>query len=362
MYSRFFGDKWLREQGNQIHKLKRGGHHMISNKKTKISLSLVFLGFFIAITLMTGIHPTPAVAKTTNLKFAYWMPTKHTLHRVFVKFKNEVELLTKGEVKITLYPGGALGKPPQHISFFIPAYTAGRFPRSTVFDLPLLGGGSALLNTALAQGVFEKHIAPDFKDAKMLIFFNSEPLTIHTSKKKITSMADVSGLKIRSAGAIQSAMVKRLGGSPVTMPITEVYTSLEKGVIDGVLTAYTAMVSFRLYDVSKYSIMNGLTSIPMAVAMNRKTWNSLSPEVQKILDGLRMRYSLECATEYDVDYLKAVARGKSLGKDIYPLSAAELAKWEKQFAPIYGDWVADMKSKGIPGDEILKAVRQLKGK
>ena len=197
---------------------------------------------------------------------------------------------------------------------------------------------------------------------EMLFFFLSEPVTIHTSKKKITSLADVKGLKIRSAGVVQSAMLKRLGGSPVSMPITEVYTSLEKGVIDGVITAYTAMVSFRLYDVSKYSIMEGLTALPMAVAMNRKTWNSLSPEVQKIIDGLSKRYAFESATTYDEDYHKAVKRGKSLGKDIYPLPPGELAKWEKQFAPVYSDWASDMKSKGVPGDEIINEIRQQKGK
>ena len=37
-------------------------------------------------------------------------------------------------------------------------------------------------------------------------------------------------------------------------------------------------------------------------------------------------------------------------------------RWKKQFEPIYSDWVADMKSKGIPGDEILKAIRQAQGK
>ena len=344
---------------------------MLTAKKIKIVL-LVSLFFFITMPIMIGSYATPVSAKTINLKFAYWMPTKHTLHRVFVKYAKEVEQLTNGQVKITLYPGGALGGPLEQwdmavggiadISFFMPGYTAGRFPRSTVFDLPLVGGGSCAVNTAIAQGVYQKYIAPDYKDAKMLIYFVSEPFTIHTSKKKVSSMADMKGLKFRSSGAVQSAMVKRLGGSPVTMPITEVYTSLEKGVIDGVVTAFTAMVSFRLYDVSKYSIQAGLTATPMAVAMNQKTWNSLPPDIQKIFDNLSMRYAFEAATSYDEDYQKALQKGRSLGKEIYPLSSSELQKWENQFAPIYNDWVSDMKSKGIPGDEILKAVRQIQGK
>lgn len=345
---------------------------MARSKGTKTK----FVGALLLLTFITMIHLLPSMAvaaqKTINLKFAYWMPTKHTLHRVFVSYAKEVEFLTKGKVKITLYPGGALGKPKDQwdmavggiadLSFFMPGYTAGRFPRSTVFDLPLIGGGSATVNTALGHGIYDDYIAPDYKDAKIVIFFVCEPFTIHTSKKKITRLEDIRGLKFRSSGAIQSAIVKQLGGSPVTMPITEVYTSLEKGVIDGVVTAYTAMVSFRLYDVSKYSVLAGLTATPMAVAMNMKTWNSLPPDVKEVFEKLRDRYSFECAIEYDKDRVKAIQKGRSLGKEIYPLSPAELKRWEGKLAGIYDDWVADMKAKGLPGGEMLQALRQLKGK
>lgn len=337
------------------------------------------LGMLVAAGLVTTLFLVfcnlPAVAaaeKPFKLKFAYWMPTKHSLHRAFVKYADEVKALTNGRVQITLYPGGALGGAKQQwdlavggiadISFFMPGYTPGRFPLTSVFDLPLIGGGSCTVNTAFAQGVFEKYLEGEYKDAKMLFFFVSEPFTFHTSKKKIESMADMKGLKIRGAGAVQSAFIKGLGGIPVTLPITEVYTSMEKGVLDGVLTAFTAMRSFRLYDVSKYSIQAGLTAAPMAVAMNKKTWNSLPPDIQKILNNLRRRYAFECAGIYDEDLEKALKLGQSKGKVIYPLAAAELAKWKEKAEPSYDKWVADMKAKGLPGEELLGAVRQLTGK
>lgn len=343
---------------------------MISNKKTKISLSLVFLGFFIAITLMTGIQPAPAATKTINLKFAYWMPTKHTLHGVHKKFADEVAELTKGRVKITLYPGGALGKPKEQwdmavggiadISFFIPSYTAGRFPLTSVFDLPLIGGGSAKVNTALAVDIYKKYLAREFKDAKMLFFYVSEPFTIHTTKKQVRNLSDMKGLKIRTSGAMQSATIKALGGIPVTMPISEAYTSLEKGVVDGILTAFTAMVSFRLYDVTKYSISMGLNASPFAVAMNLKKYNSLPPDIQKILDGLSIRYAFQSAIDYDEDRIKAIQIGKDKGQVIEPLSPEEFKKWVDRVSPIYNQWAGDMKAKGLPGREVIDAIMELK--
>jgi TRAP-type C4-dicarboxylate transport system substrate-binding protein len=148
---------------------------MLTAKKVKIVL-LVSLFFFIAMPIMIGSHATPVSAKPIELKFAFWMPTKHSLYRVWAKYAKEVEQLTNGQVKITIYAGGALGGPLEQwdmavggvadISFFMPGYTAGRFPRSTVFDLPLIAGGTCTVNTAIAQGVYDKYIAPDYKDAK----------------------------------------------------------------------------------------------------------------------------------------------------------------------------------------------------
>lgn len=343
-------------------------------KKSKKGLNALLI-FAILTTLafvFCNVTPVAAADKPINLKFAYWMSTKHSLHPVFEKYAEEVKALTNGRVEITLYPGGALGGPREQwdmavggiadISFFMPGYTAGRFPLTSVFDLPLLLGGSSTVNTAIAHGVFEEYIEPEYQDAKMLIFFVSEPFTFHTSKKQIKSMADVKGLKFRSSGAVQSAMVQGLGGSPVTLPITEVYTSLEKGVIDGVVTAFTAMVGYRLWDVVNYSINANLTATPMAVAMNKKTWNSLPPDIQEILDNMKMRYAFECATKYDGDVQKSLDEGKSKGNVIYTIPAAELLKWEKEFAPVYDEWLADMKAKGLPGPEVLDKIRQLQGK
>ncbi|NIS63055.1 MAG: hypothetical protein GTO13_20880, partial [Proteobacteria bacterium] len=101
---------------------------------TLISLGVVIALFFV----FCGLPAVAAAEKPFKLKFAYWMPTKHSLHRAFVKYADEVKALTNGRVQITLYPGGALGGAKEQwdlaiggiadISFFMPGYTPGRFP------------------------------------------------------------------------------------------------------------------------------------------------------------------------------------------------------------------------------------------
>ena len=345
---------------------------MSAKKRTNRAIFVV-LALFLLISFVLGVNNAAAAeGKPIKMKFAYFMPTKHTLHRVFEHYAQEVEALTKGKVKITLYPGGALGKPREQwdlalggiadISFVIPAFTAGRFPLTTVFDLPLVSGGSSKVTTAVAQDIYKDYLKKEFKDAKVLFMFSSDPITIHTSKKQIKSIDDLKGLKIRSAGAIQSATIKQLGGSPVSMPITEVYTSLEKGVLDGVLTAFTAMRSFRIYDVTKYSLDMGFTCMPMIVVMNLKKWNSLSPEIQNVFDGLFRNYSFEAAGEYDNDVAKSKKYGRDNGQIIVPISNDEFAKWKESVSPLRSKWVKDMKKKGLPGQEILDAALLIKGR
>ena len=185
---------------------------MVKNSQKGFNASVILVICLTLAFVLCTVLPAAAADKPAKLKFAYWMSTKHSLHSVFEKYANEVKALTNGRVEITLYPGGALGGPRQQwdmavggiadISFFMPGYTAGRFPLTSVFDLPLLLGGTSTVNTAIAQPVFEKYLEQEYKEAKILFFFVSEPFTFHTSKKQINSMADVKGLKFRTSGAV----------------------------------------------------------------------------------------------------------------------------------------------------------------
>ena len=133
----------------------------------RMTLMITFSLFVALIFVFSSLPTAFAKEKTIKLKFAYWMPTKHTLHRVYDKFAKEVKVRTNGAVEITLYPGGALGKPKEQwdmalggiadLSFLMPGYTAGRFPLSTVFDLPLIAGGSCTVNTASEAPVSTLH-------------------------------------------------------------------------------------------------------------------------------------------------------------------------------------------------------------
>ena len=109
---------------------------------------LLVMVLFMVIFLAMGRSSYAQAVKPIELKLSHWMSPMHNLHvDVFVPFAKELEERTKGRAKVTIYPGEALGKAKDHydlvmqgisdMAMFIHGYTAGRFPLTSVIELPI---------------------------------------------------------------------------------------------------------------------------------------------------------------------------------------------------------------------------------
>ncbi|AJF06750.1 TRAP transporter substrate-binding protein DctP [Geoalkalibacter subterraneus] len=101
------------------------------------------------------------------------------------------------------------------------------------------------------------------------------PITAQTS-------GSLKGLKIRSNPSLQNTILA-LGGSPVTLAGGEVYTALQRGVIDGAPWTMVGVKDFKWYEVSNYLVRPHFGSISMMIIMNLDKYNSLSPEEQNLI-------------------------------------------------------------------------------
>lgn len=105
-----------------------------------------------------------------------------------------------------------------------------------------------------------------------------------TANKKITSPADLKGLKIRvMQNKVHIATFKELGAAPVPMAWGEVYTSLQQKVIDGQENPLHIIYANALWEVQKYVILTGHFYTPYLFAMSKKTMDKLTPDLQKII-------------------------------------------------------------------------------
>ena len=211
------------------------------------------------------------------------------------KWGDEIEKRTKGRVKITLFAGGTLTPAPaiydgvvkgiSDIGMSFTGFTKGRFPLMEVIDLPLVYK-NGLAATRLINELYEKFKPKEFDDVKIMYLHAHGPGFIHT-RRPVNKLEDLKGMKIRSTG-VSAKLITALGGTPVAMPMGEAYDAINRGVTDGTVAPYEALEQWKLGEVIKYTVETYACSYSAGafVVMNKNRWNSLPPDIQKIIESI----------------------------------------------------------------------------
>jgi TRAP-type C4-dicarboxylate transport system substrate-binding protein len=276
-----------------------------------------------------------------------------------VDWCKEVEKRTNGRVKVTYFAGGTLAPAVQiyqavvkgiaDIGLSFMGYTWGRFPLSEVIEQPI-GYKSGYMGTKLANEFYKKFKPKEYDDTKVLFLHTSPPHLLFT-KKPVNTLEDLRGLKIRT----NSPVAKALGAVQVGMPMSDAYDALSKGVVQGIIGPYEPMKGFRLAEVVNHSIEYGSAFVGGAfVVMNKGKWNAFPADIQKTIEEMDVEYIEKLGRLWD-DYDKeAKDYFIEKGGKIIVLPKAEADRWAKAVRPVLDDYLKDMKSKGLPGDEALK--------
>jgi cytochrome c oxidase subunit II len=127
----------------------------------------------------------------------------------------------------------------------LPGYTAGRFPVMEAFELPFMTFNAESASRA-AWDYYGKYATKEFTNTKMIATWVRDPGFLSTSYKRIRTLEDFKGLKVRAASRQSSRLLAKLGATPVGMPIPAVADAMSKGTIDGYLTAWEIIPSFKL--------------------------------------------------------------------------------------------------------------------
>ena len=252
----------------------------------------------LATTIISAGLSFSASADKITLKFHTFVPMPANSNAKFVKpWADKVNKESNGEIITEMYPSMQLGgKPPQLVDqvregvvdlvWTVAGYTPGRFPRLSVFELPFMPT-SAKITAQAVQEFVETAGAEDLKDYKILAVHVHAPGMIHTKKTLIKSVADFKGLKLRGPTRSATNLLKKLGATPVGMPVPKVAPSLSKGVIDGMVVPWEIMPSFKLQELTKSHTNiagnRGLYTTPFLFIMNKAKYNSLSDAHKKII-------------------------------------------------------------------------------
>lgn len=212
----------------------------------------------------------------------------------------KVEEMTGGDVTINLMPIGSVVPYKETMDavaiglldgdMTAPAYFTGRDPvfalmgdliagydkPSQFLDFCRHGGGEDILQKAIDAQVGDKVKVVGCGPYKREALVAAVP---------IRSVEDLQGVKIRSPEGLAAAVFERAGATPVNIPFSEVYTSLQQGVVDAAdASAYVNNDASGLHDIAKYPIYPGIHSMSsQQFTLNRESWNSLSEEDQEAL-------------------------------------------------------------------------------
>jgi TRAP-type C4-dicarboxylate transport system substrate-binding protein len=303
-----------------------------------------------------------AQAKTIELTYAQFHPAAHFNNKLSESYAKEIEKRTNGRVKITVFSGGTLIAADKTYSGIVTgiadmgmscmAYTRGKFPLSEVIDLPL-GYKTGVAATKLINMFYEKFKPKEYAETEVMYFMAHSPGIVH-SKKPVYKLEDLKGQKIRCTG-LAAKVVAKLGAVPVAMPMGETYDALSRGVVDGSMGPEESVQGWRWGEVINATTQDfgAGYSTGFFIVMNKKKWNALPPDIQKVFVEVNKEWADKNGVEWDAAGKRAEEWMKSLGKKTITLSAAENARWAALVKPLLDEYVENMKKQGLPGKEAL---------
>lgn len=303
----------------------------------------------------------------------FWPSTDFQVVKGHEQWIKEVEERTGGRVRISLHAGEALlgareiydgvATGVADIGTTCPAYTPGMFPLTAAFELPGFNNDNALVaSMTVNEGI--KRIRDElgideYEDVKVLFFWATGPGDI-LSREPIRTLNDMEGKTLRTVGGVVPA-VESLGGTPVSMPMSESYLALDQRIVEGIVAPTDVLRGFRLAEVVNYITETPfLYNVVFMKIMNRDTWNSLPPDIQQIFNELNEEFAVSYGKLREDYRLEGLQFGvEEYGLEVISLSEEQDAIWRERIAPQAESWIEQMKSSGLPGKEVLDIAREL---
>lgn len=265
-------------------------------KVVVICLTLVILLAFTACGEKKSGSEKSKNGKAIELSFSSAANENSTWHKGCEMFAKEIEDKTNGKYKVKIYTMDQLsgGNQATGIELLQQGSTdihltdalvwSSIQPKAILPAMPWLlptydeadkymegEGGKALLDAISESGV------------KALAIGESGYRQIVNTKRAITKVEDMNGLKIRVPGSnAHVSLMKALGADPVTMSSTEVYTATQQGTIDGSENTIDLLLSQKTLEVSKYLTLWNYSYDPIFLSVSNKLWESLSDEEKDI--------------------------------------------------------------------------------
>ena len=316
---------------------------------------------------------TAAAAQEVTLRLHHFMGEKAPLHgKMMVPLAAAIEEASEGRMKVEVFSGMSLGGRPGDlydqaadgavdIVVTLPGYTAGRFNRSEVFELPFMMKDPVATAEAYYDLITQELQDGEFEETKILTSRVHGPGVLH-SKEPISSLEDMVGQEMRGPTRVVTDLLGELGATPVGMPLPLIPENLSKGVISGTVLPWEVTPSIRLAElVSNHTELSGDTSLYTAVfimAMNWDSYEGLPDDLRQILDDHTGK-GLAASTAQVMLDADAGGRNVASGNTFITLDGAEVERWKAAAQPVVDRWVTRAGEMGFDGEAAIAQARAL---
>jgi tripartite ATP-independent transporter DctP family solute receptor len=322
-------------------------------RKLKILLSLV-LALFLLVSCNNGAKDpgesgnASAEGKTYKFKLAHITPPSHMWHQAAEKFKEELSERSDGRIELEIYPSSQLGTEADMMQqigagsvdfgFITAAYTSSRSPSFAAWFAPYAFEDLEAAHKARESEPAKKILATlDKEGITGLDYLFAGQRVMLFKDKEVKKPEDMKGLKLRvTPSPPMQDFYKSMGASTEGLPLPEVYSAVQTGVIDGMDMDLDATITNKYYEVAKYGAVTNHMVWPAVAMVNKKTFEGMSEEDQKIVrDSLKAAadFAVETRSAQEEEFKKELA---DKGMEIYTIDKELFKPYIEAFDKKYG--------------------------
>ncbi len=319
----------------------------------------MLLRFILTLALLICLTFRPAQAQEVTLTFSHFLGPKSFFQvDVAEAFAAEIAAKTGGKVKVQIFngsdPQGKVTEQASNVKNGVVDIALGlrgaegdKFPGSSVIELPFLVPDALRGSRALWQLYADGTLADEYKDYKVLALFVHNPGLIHTTGKRVVSLEDLKGLRLRSPNKTVSTALEHVGAVPVLLQVNDVMPAVKDGKLDGIVTNWgNPLQGFN--DHMKTHTDTQFYTSAFFIVMNRAKYDSLPADVKAALDSMSGEvWSAKFGPLWD-KWDKPVREGANgPGHEVIVPDAATMQKWREGLRPVTDNYLAEL-SKTFP--------------
>ncbi|MFV0243596.1 MAG: TRAP transporter substrate-binding protein [Qingshengfaniella sp.] len=318
--------------------------------------------------LAAALGLSAGLVSAEELKLADYQPSTHPYATgVYVPFAEEIAAATDGAVTVRAYMGGELGAGPAEqynrvvdgvtdLAFGLPGYTAANFPKTLLTELP--GVINAETGTARLIANLDA-LSSEYRRVVLIGLWNNAPNLLFMADTPVRSPSDLAGKKIRVPSRNAGLIIEAWGATPVSMPVSEIYNSMQTGIIDGAFIDGTATSVFRLSEVTDY-ITTGMDSVLSSffLLMNRDSFRDLTEDQQAAVLAAGREASVRGNAVQLAGAEKGLAEFAALpDKEIIVLTPDEAEAFNAAAVPVVEKVLDEAEAKGLEARAFVAALQ-----